>query len=193
VNTCLSWTGGDPDSGDFVTYDVWFGSSLPLIKIKSNISGTSCTLDALLYSTKYYWKIVAWDNYDFTNASPVWSFTTKIDNSPPSLAIIQPKKGYLYINLFGGSVQRVFPIFFTTLVIGQIEVIATASDGESGMDRVEFYLDDVLKATDDTPEGNQYSWDWVERGNFFPYLLKVIAYDNCGNHSTMTRRVWKIL
>ncbi|MCX6671863.1 MAG: Ig-like domain-containing protein [Euryarchaeota archaeon] len=191
VNSDLSWTGGDPDSGDFVTYDVYFGrSSPPLTKIKSNTSGTSCALDNLNYSKKYYWRIVAWDNHLNTNASPIWSFTTKTDISPPSIAISQPKKGWIYINLLAGMIQKKFPIFITTLVIGPIDVIATASDSQSGVNRVEFYLNDVLKATDYT---TPYSWAWVERGGFFPYLLTVKAYDNCGNSSTWSLPVWKFL
>ncbi len=159
VNSDLSWTGGDPDPGDYVTYDVYFGSSFPLPKIKSNTSGTSCSLENLNYSMKYYWRVVAWDNLHHCSAGPLWSFTTKMDTSGPSLAITQPKNGYLYINLFGG--QKKFFIFFTTIVIGSIEVIATASDSQSGVNRVEFYIDDVLKATDYTPEeNNQYSWLW---------------------------------
>jgi hypothetical protein len=191
VNSDLSWTGGDPDSGDFVTYDVYFGSSYPLTKIKSNTSGTSCALENLDYSAKYYWKVVAWDNHQNTNASPVWSFTTKLDTSGPSLAITSPKKGWLYVNLL--VIQRKFPIFITTLVIGQIEVAVTASDSQSGMNRVEFYLDDDLKATDYTAP---YSWSWVEHGYFFPfppYQLTVKAYDNIENPSTLSYRVWKIL
>jgi hypothetical protein len=191
VNSDLSWTGGDPDSGDFVTYDVYFGSSFHLTKIKSNTSGTSCALDNLNYSMKYYWKVVAWDNHQNTNASPLWSFTTKTDTSPPSLAITTPKKGYLYVNLLGGNIQRTSPIFITTLVIGKIDIIATATDSQSGVNKVEFYIDDMLKSTDYTAP---YSWTWLERGYFFPYLVTIKAYDNVGNPpSIWSLRVWKIL
>ena len=190
VNDDLSWTGGDPDSGDFVTYDVYFGSTFPLTKIKSNTSGTNCALEKLNYGKIYYWKVVAWDNHQRNNASRLWWFSTKTDTSPPSVAIVQPKRGYLYVNLLGGIIQRKVPIFITTLVIGQIEVIATASDGESGVNRVEFYIDGDLKATDSVAP---YSWNWLERGGFFPYLLTVTAYDNSDNHSSLSLRVWKVL
>jgi hypothetical protein len=189
VNSDLSWTGGDPDSGDFVTYDVFFGISFPLTKIKSNTSGTSCAIDDLDYSAKYYWKVVAWDNHGANTTGPLWSFYTKTDTSPPSLAITQPKKGWLYINILGGLIQKKFPIFITTFVIGPIDVIATASDSQSEMNRVEFYVDDELKYTDYI---SPYSWSWVERVPLFTYHLKVIAYDNCGNPSTQTMPVRKI-
>jgi hypothetical protein len=190
VNADLSWACFDPDSGDFITYDVYFGCTFPLTKIKSNTSGTSCMLDNLNYSMKYYWQVVAWDNHQNTNASPQWSFTTKTDTSPPSLAITSPKKGYVHINLLGGIIHKNFPILITTLVIGQVDVNATASDSESGVNRVEFYIDNDLKAIDYTAP---YSWPWVDRGFFFPYLVTVKAYDNVGNPSSLSLRVWKIL
>ena len=191
VNSDLSWTGGDPDSGDFVTYDVYFGSSYPpLTKIKSNTSGTSCTLDNLNYSLKYYWKVVAWDNHGNTNASPIWSFTTILDKTPPTLAITQPKKLWCYLNLPLLNIHKKFPIFITTLVIGPIDVIATASDSQSGVNRVEFYLDDVWQTTVYSPP---YIWAWTERGGGFPYEITVKAYDNVGNGpSILPLRVWKI-
>jgi len=190
VNSDLSWTGGDPDYGDFVTYDVWFGSSLPLTKIKSNTSGTSVALDSLTYGTTYYWKVVAWDNHQHNNTSSLWSFTTKIDTTRPSLAITQPKKGFFYWNLLAGAIKGQFPILITTLVLGPIDVIVTASDSESGVDRVEFYLDGDLQYTDDS---SPYIWPWIQICNFFPYLLTVKAFDNAGNQSTQSLRVWKIL
>jgi hypothetical protein len=188
MNVDLSWLGGDPDSGDFVTYDVYCGTAFPLQKIASNTSGTSHALDHLLYNTKYYWKIVAWDNHDASNMSALWSFTTKTDSTPPTVKITSPSKGFLYVN-FGDVIIRKMPIFITTLIVGKIEVTATATDSQSGVSRVEFYIDDVLKANDTTAP---YAWTWLERGFFFPYILQVIAYDNAGNQNSSELKVWKI-
>jgi hypothetical protein len=80
--------------------------------------------------------------------------------------------------------------FLTTLVIGKIEVTANASDNQSGVQKVEFYVDEELKGTDATAP---YSWTWSDRGNFFPYILKVVAYDNVGNQNSDELKVWKIL
>jgi len=78
----LSWTGGDPDASDTVTYDVYFGSSAaPPLKETIGLypaTQSSITYDpgALSYNTKYYWKIVATDNHAASTTGPVWDFTT---------------------------------------------------------------------------------------------------------------------
>jgi len=85
INTNLSWYGGDPDFDD-VTYDVYFGDYFPPPKVKWNQTGT--TYDPtpygnnLEFNTKYYWRIVAWDEYNYTASGPNWSFTTQV-NLPP--------------------------------------------------------------------------------------------------------------
>jgi hypothetical protein len=82
VNTVVSWTGGDPDPGDTVLYDVYFGVTNPPPKIASNQSGTSYNPGSLVYGTTYYWKIVAWDNHGASTTGPVWYFKT---NSLPNV------------------------------------------------------------------------------------------------------------
>jgi hypothetical protein len=188
LNIDLCWTGGDPDS-ETVTYDVYFGSSFPLTKIKSNISSCTSYITNLNYGTKYYWKVIAWDNNGNKNSSALWSFTTKTDTSPPSLDITQPKKGYLYYNILGGLLKGKRLLLVTTLVIGPIEVIATATDSLSGMNRVEFYIGNDLKHTDYQAP---YTWEWNERTPFFPYMLTVKAYDNSSNVSVINLPVWKV-
>ena len=76
-NKILSWSGGDPDYGDTVTYDVYFGTSNPPLKMSSNQSGTSYDPGTMSYNTKQYWKIIAWDNNGTSAEGPIWSFTTE--------------------------------------------------------------------------------------------------------------------
>ncbi len=90
VTADLGWTGGDPDAGDGVTYDVYFGSSLTLQKVASNISLPSFDPGTLLHSFTYYWKVIAWDNHGASAEGPVWSFTTMAQpNNPPAKPSIQ--------------------------------------------------------------------------------------------------------
>jgi hypothetical protein len=77
IEANLSWTGGDPDSEDTVTYDVYFGTTSSPPKVISNQSTTLYYTDKLENNTIYYWKIVAYDNHGAMTSGPIWSFTTK--------------------------------------------------------------------------------------------------------------------
>jgi C1A family cysteine protease len=86
VNADLSWTGGDPDAGDTVTYDVYFGTSATPPLVSNDQTGTTHDPGTLTYNTKYYWQIVATDNHAAATAGPVWDFTTgSAPNNPPNV------------------------------------------------------------------------------------------------------------
>ncbi|UCD14499.1 MAG: hypothetical protein JSW60_03520 [Thermoplasmatales archaeon] len=97
----LSWTGGDPNSGDTVKYDVYCGTNNPPPLIRSNLSRTYLDPGKLESDTTYYWQIVAWDSQDVSTTGPIWHFTT-ISNQPPDAPSIsgptsgKPGKVYNY-------------------------------------------------------------------------------------------------
>jgi len=96
----LSWTGGDPDSGDTVTFDVYFGSVNPPPKVSDNQSATTYDPGIFEYLATYYWKIIAWDDHGASTPGPVWSFITiDQDTEPPSkvtgLSVTDAKDGKL--------------------------------------------------------------------------------------------------
>jgi hypothetical protein len=64
-NNTISWTsGGDNDSGDTLTYDVYFGTANPpTTKVSGNQSTTTCNIGSLWYNTRYYWRINTWDSH----------------------------------------------------------------------------------------------------------------------------------
>lgn len=182
VDTLLSWTGGDPDPGNTVTYDIYFGTVSPPLKLVSNQTSSSYQPVTLQGNTTYYWKIIAWDNDGASAPGPIWSFTTEIlgDTTPPIVQITKPVNAIYIRN------DKVLP-FVTPLVFFAIDVEVTASDNESGIALVEFYVGNTLKANDTSAP---YSWTWSER-SFFKYTLKVIAYDNVGHHTEKEITVWK--
>ena len=92
INAVLSWAGGDPDPGDNVTYDVYFGTSSTPPKVVSNQSDTVYNPGVMQYSTLYYWRIVAWDDHNASSIGPVWRFTTK-NNKPPVFGTPSPTNG----------------------------------------------------------------------------------------------------
>ena len=107
------------------------------------------------------------------------------DMTPPSIKIVKPENGRIYI--FGIKI----PIISVpnTVIYGRIRIKVEASDNESGMNHVEFYIDDKLQFTD---YSEPYMYVWKERGLLFPYLISVVAYDNAGNYANYSVRAWKI-
>ncbi|UCD14337.1 MAG: hypothetical protein JSW60_02680 [Thermoplasmatales archaeon] len=83
INANLSWSCGDPD-GDPVTYDVYFGDSIPPPKVADNQTNTTFAPETMNSKTKYYWQIIAWDDQGAFTEGPLWEFTTAgHGNHPP--------------------------------------------------------------------------------------------------------------
>jgi len=94
LDITLQWQCYDPD-GDALSYDVYFGS-LPssLEKKEGNITSASYSISNLQYSTTYYWRIVAWDEYGAKSKGPIWNFTTKANSPPSKPSLSGPASGY---------------------------------------------------------------------------------------------------
>ncbi len=80
-STRLSWTCSDPEN-DSLTYNVYFGISNPPPKVVTNQTSTSYNPGTLEFDTKYYWKIVAWDNYNASTDGPINEFITAPNHAP---------------------------------------------------------------------------------------------------------------
>jgi len=94
------------------------------------------------------------------------------DEVPPILNITKPGNALYLRN------KNIIPLH-KPLIIGILDIEAESKDYQSGIDKVEFYIDDELKETDIS---EPYSWMWDERALLrFRHTIKVIAYDNAGN------------
>lgn len=88
IANTLTWTGGDPDEEDVVTYDVYFGTIPAPPMVSNNQSPVSYNTGTLSYKTNYYWKIIAWDTQGLSTEGSVWRFTTESEISPPPQNIL---------------------------------------------------------------------------------------------------------
>jgi hypothetical protein len=72
----LSWDGGDQDSGDNVTYDIYLGIGAEVGFYRTTTTGR-CEANTLEPSTSYKWKVVAMDNHGGITEGQIWTFTTE--------------------------------------------------------------------------------------------------------------------
>jgi hypothetical protein len=98
-------------------------------------------------------------------------------NLPPSVGISLPELGKLH---FLGKPIYEFKNHKNTVLIGKTKIVAKAED-DSGIEKVEFYIDGKLVSEDST-EPYEYSFRKVKLFKRFvrKHTLHVIAYDNEG-------------
>ncbi len=89
----IRWSGGDPDVGDSVVYDVYFGDSISPSLVSAGQLGTIYDPGTLNNNTVYYWKIVARDNHGESAIGEVWSFETVIIRSWKTAELIETDDG----------------------------------------------------------------------------------------------------
>jgi len=129
---------------------------------------------SILYDLLNEERFIVNDSTNFKIDLPAYGarILTLEDVSPPLLSIEKPKKGYLYV------FDRAWLHIGTTIILGRITIIANAID-ESGIEGVEFYVDDILKYNDTE---QPYEWPWNEFA-IGKHEVKVIACDSFGNEA----------
>jgi hypothetical protein len=107
--------------------------------------------------------------YTLDSLASTESLTLLITQEPLfQVTITKPEKGIYIANI------KVLPFFFPA-VFGRIDVEATVRImNETGIDQVEFYLDNELQVVDTM---SPYSWRWSKRSFGF-HRLHVVAYQN---------------
>jgi hypothetical protein len=96
IDAVLSWSGGDPDPGDIVTYDVYFGVDSPPVLVSTGQMETYYDPGLMSHDTMYYWKIVAFDNHGASTEGPIWNFKTQeVFNNPPNTPTISGQGSFI--------------------------------------------------------------------------------------------------
>ncbi len=151
----LFWLDGDPDPDDFVTFDVYFGTSNTPPKVVANQSSTSYIPGILNFSTTYYWKIISWDNNGESAIGPLWCFTTILDTTIPFTTYT-----------LEGTVGK------NDWYISDVTLVLTASDNQSGV-------------TDTFYKINNGTWNEYNLPVSFTlddiYSIQFYSMDNVGN------------
>ena len=105
-------------------------------------------------------------------------------NLPPNVGITHPKRGKLHI--FGKEILTSLTLK-KTILIGKTTITVQASDEDSNISRVEFYLDDQLVSNFTVPP---YEWKWKNQTMLkFKHTLEIVAFDEEGKSSTDTMEV----
>ena len=94
IETTITWQGGDPNPGDSVVYDVYFGTEFPLEKVSDDQPQKSYDPGPLEFGKTYYWQIISMDNHGSSTEGPNWHFTTMNEpNEPPEISDENPSHG----------------------------------------------------------------------------------------------------
>jgi len=98
--------------------------------------------------------------------------TVKVEKSLPGISIAKPKEGYFYF--FG---RELFPtVRDRTIILGRITVEADVTAAASTIDKVQFYVDGVVKYN---VFQSPYTWNWgMALGR---HTLKAEVIDLAGN------------
>ncbi len=106
---------------------------------------------------------------------------TRNDQYPPSFEITKPKQNSFYFN------DNKILFWVGILSIGDLSIEIEGYDDSSGIDYVDFYLNDELTYTDTT---YPYAWEWTKSG-FFKNTVTITMVDNTEKSSQQTILIWK--
>lgn len=181
ITTDLWWTGGDPDPGDSVLYDVYFGTNTTPALVSQNQSAATYDPGVLAYDTTYYWRIVSWDTSNASAQGDLWMFTTQSEGGELTVTITKPLENSFYLRN-----RRLMSLPRQTIVYGPITITAEVTS-DASVDRVEFYIDGKLTVSDDAAP---YSYRWASL-RCFKHDIMVKAYDTTGQVATDEITVFK--
>lgn len=174
IGKVLKWTGGDPNVGDPITYDVYFGTDSPPPFVGTEENHAAFDPGTMELGTTYYWQIVSKDSGGLTKTGPIWQFTTQFEpNEPPTAPdIYGPPSGPKGVELFWAIVSE-------DPDENQVRYLIEWGDGDS--EETDFYQEGLVV---------EASHSYEEGGTF---TIKVKAEDEKGSLSEETTFELKIL
>ena len=112
-----------------------------------------------------------------------WGYTG--DTKPPEISILKPKN---YVYIFD---REIIPSSNRPIIIGDITVRCSAYDDKSGIEKVEFYIDEKLV---ETIEGarEEYTWKW-NKFSIGLHKLTARAHDKAGNYADSSVEVLTLI
>jgi hypothetical protein len=183
LDATLSWTGGDPD-GDPVTYQIFWGTTNPPEQVVANQTQTTYDPDSMTLGTKYYWKIIAWDNHSASATGTTWSYTT-VQGPSLKVNITKPVEGAFY---FQDQARFNLPM---TIVYGPITITAEVTPAPD-VAYVLFIINDK-EVFNDTSAPYEYLWQPLIQFNglSLKHTIKVVAYSTQGKNASAEINVTK--
>lgn len=178
----------DPD-GDDVSYFIEFGTGDFIITFDWYPSGEPINVSYIWIETGSF--IMRARAQDIYGAQSDWGTLEVIisgDDKAPEIKIVKPENA-LYIMDF--KIRKF--LFRKSLIFGSINIEINTFDDDSGINRVEFFIDGDLKANITTPP---YTFKWSrEKISLIKHRhsIKVFAFDNFGNNNSDEMIVWKFL
>jgi len=120
-------------------------------------------------------------NFTIERLSSGSSMTLTITKTPfPTVKILKPENA-LYI----GN-RKIIPLR-APVILGKITIEIDAFSNQSNITRVDFYIDNGLKAS---VTSKPYTWRWDARA-FFKHTIKIIVCNSFGNSAAVGLSVWK--
>jgi uncharacterized repeat protein (TIGR02543 family) len=114
------------------------------------------------------------------NKSVTAHFTFIGDTTPPTVEIAKPLNAIYLFN------EPVLPSK-SPIIIQAITIEVNASDNQSGVNRVEFLIDNVVKGNDSSAPYT-YDWSTILSGK---HTIKATAFDNAGHSASAEISVMK--
>jgi len=111
------------------------------------------------------------DEYHQTPSSD--PFEVLIESESPDVQITSPFHGLYLKN------RRFLPFLPWTIIIGAVDIMVDSHDNLSGLERIEFYIDDELVATQTE---DPYVFRWDDQA-FFKHTIRVVGIDRAGNQN----------